>query len=89
MKDTLVFRVNGVFAILVYIFSRILNYPFQYYMYAQQYHSGDYFTAVKEMLPVCHIFSGIGLVLQIYWLYGMLRIFVARAKFAFMIDKNK
>ncbi|XP_019850103.1 PREDICTED: protein FAM57A-like [Amphimedon queenslandica] len=89
MKDTLVFRVNGVLAILVYVFSRILNYPFQYYMYAHQYHNGDYVSAVKGMLLVCHVFSGVGLILQIYWLYGMIRIFVARAKYAFMINKNK
>lgn len=44
-------------------------------------------SPVKAMLPVCHVLSGVGFVLQVYWLHGVIKIFVARAKDAFKKTK--
>lgn len=41
----------------------------------------------KAMLPVCHVLSGVGFVLQVYWLHGVIKIFVARAKDEFKKTK--
>lgn len=80
LEESLPFRINGLLAIGTHFFTRVVMVPFMYYSYASQYHHGNWLAAVQAMKPICHVLSGIGFVLQVYWFVKMIKLFVVGAR---------
>ena len=66
--------VNGVILLLLWFFTRVLNYPVALLVYAGQYHHWNIVTALGKMRAVCHIFSALHFGFQTYWFYQIFKI---------------
>ena len=61
------YRICGLFLFITYFFTRVLSFPYVYYIYAQQYHHGNAVSALYSLQWCCHLGTGLGLLFNMYW----------------------
>ena len=88
LTHTMMYFVNGFFLFVTYLLTRILSFPYVYYIYTQQYYHGNVMSALYSLRWCCHLGTGLGLLFQMFWFVRIVRLIVRRF-YEIMLAKEK